>query len=97
MCQPASMDLCLHCEVLPRANRYRLCQRCAGSYGIRQLYKKRRGWTAVWDDHLQKLTERARLRQPLFPDGEIGELPARPYQPEPAEREQRPRIFPLHL
>jgi hypothetical protein len=61
-------SLCLHCEKRPPASRLGLCLVCGAIKGIRRLYVKRRGWTPQWEAHLRRLTERARLRLPLFED-----------------------------
>jgi hypothetical protein len=59
---------CLHCEAAPQEHYLRLCLRCARVKGIRLLYKKTSRWTPAWDEHLQRLVERARARLPLFPE-----------------------------
>lgn len=59
---------CLHCEAAPQEHYLRLCLKCARVNGIRLLYKKTSRWTPAWDEHLQRLVERARARLPLFSD-----------------------------
>jgi hypothetical protein len=66
MAPPAQSVPCLHCERRPKAHYLGLCAPCAASRGVRLLYQKRRGWTPAWEAHLRRLTERARLRLPLF-------------------------------
>jgi hypothetical protein len=63
----ANDSLCLHCETRPRTSGLGLCTTCYAVNGIRVLYIKRRGWTPAWEAHLRRLTQRARLRLPLFP------------------------------
>jgi hypothetical protein len=60
--------LCLHCEKRPAAHALRLCETCAGFKGIRRLYRRRPHWTPEWEQHLRRLSERARRRLPLFTD-----------------------------
>ena len=60
-------SLCLHCESRPRVGAGVLCAICDGVLGIRRIYLRRRGWTPAWEQHLLRLTERAKLRLPLFP------------------------------
>ena len=62
------VGLCLHCEKRPRASLLGLCGQCHARDTIRPLYLRRRGWTPQWESHLRRLTERARLRLPLFDD-----------------------------
>ena len=61
--------LCLHCERRPSATALGLCSVCHAVKGIRVLYLRRRGWTPEWELHLRRLTERAKQRLPLFPEG----------------------------
>lgn len=61
---------CLHCERQPPANGLGLCPACSAVKGIRYLYVRRRGWTPQWELRLRQLTERAKLRLPLFPASE---------------------------
>jgi hypothetical protein len=63
----ASEPVCLHCEQRPSVNGLGLCAVCNAVKGIRVLYLRRRGWTPEWELHLRRLTQRARLRLPLFP------------------------------
>jgi hypothetical protein len=58
--------LCLHCERRPPATGLGLCAACNAVKGVPRLYVHRRGWTPAWEEHLRRLTERARLRLPLF-------------------------------
>jgi hypothetical protein len=60
--------LCLHCDRRIADARRGLCTRCFAVKGIRVLYKRRRGWTPQWEDHLRRLTERAKRQLPLFED-----------------------------
>lgn len=62
----ACPPLCLHCERRPPINPFGLCADCYAVKGVRRLYVRRRGWTPQWEAHLRRLTERARLRLPLF-------------------------------
>jgi hypothetical protein len=57
---------CLHCEREPAATAPGLCAGCFAAPCIRRLYHRRSGWTPRWERHLRRLTERARLRLPLF-------------------------------
>lgn len=66
---PPDDPLCLHCEQRPAETALGLCPVCHAVKGFRVLYLRRRGWTPEWEQHLRRLTERARLRLPLFPDG----------------------------
>jgi hypothetical protein len=94
------LPLCLHCEKEPQSNVYRLCARCAACDGLRNIYKKRKNWTPEWEDHLQKLAERAKNRLPLFPRGEAASTVRRPHQPDRANRNRRKRLpiyYKLHL
>ncbi len=59
--------LCLHCEQQPPASGYGLCAGCRKRPAISVLYRRRAGWSPAWEAHLRRLTERARLRLPLFP------------------------------
>ncbi len=61
--------LCIHCEQHPPASGLGLCSACDAAKNIRVLYLRRRGWTPEWELHLRRLTERAKQRLPLFPDG----------------------------
>jgi hypothetical protein len=58
--------MCLHCERQPGTVWRGLCARCARRKSIRELYKRRRGWTPEWEAHLLRLTRRAQARLPLF-------------------------------
>jgi hypothetical protein len=96
-----SIPLCLHCENAPQASaKYRLCERCAGCKGLRNIYRKRRNWTPEWDAHLQKLADRARQRLPLFARNDATELPRRPAPSDRVNRNRCKRIpvrHTLHL
>jgi hypothetical protein len=59
---------CLHCKRAPAATAPGLCVACFAVAGVRLLYVRRRGWTPEWEQHLRRLTVRARLRLPLFDD-----------------------------
>lgn len=59
--------LCVHCEQRPSATALDLCEVCHAVKSIRVLYLRRRGWTPEWEQHLRRLTARAKLRLPLFP------------------------------
>jgi hypothetical protein len=61
---------CLHCEKAPAAGRLGLCERCGSTRAIRQLYRRRRGWTPEFEAHLMRLRRRAEQRLPLF-DGPL--------------------------
>ncbi|MFM7097945.1 MAG: hypothetical protein ACKO16_11095 [Gemmataceae bacterium] len=63
----ADSSPCAHCEHLPRDGSSLLCLRCKSMAGIRRLYLRRRGWTPSWDAHLEALSQKAKLSQPLFP------------------------------
>jgi hypothetical protein len=60
--------LCIHCEQRAAETRLDLCPVCHANDQIRVLYLRRRGWTPQWEAHLRRLTERAKLCLPLFPD-----------------------------
>jgi hypothetical protein len=91
MTQPTPSTLCLHCERAPQANAYRLCERCVTFKGLRNIYKKRPGWTPAWDAHVQKLVDRASKGLPLFPAGEVQDLPPRPLLAANVRHNTRPR------
>jgi hypothetical protein len=75
----ACPPLCLHCEQRPPINAFGLCAACHAVTGIRRLYVHRRGWTPEWEAHLRRLTERARLRLPLFDNQHLpGDPPCAP-------------------
>jgi hypothetical protein len=57
---------CLHCERRPRARGLALCAACRAVPGIRRLYLRRRDQPPGWEEHLMRLAERAKRRQPLF-------------------------------
>jgi hypothetical protein len=59
--------LCVHCERRPPATDLDLCEVCYAVKSIRVLYLRRRGWTPEWEQHLRRLTARAKQRLPLFP------------------------------
>jgi hypothetical protein len=63
-------EACLHCERAAAVNGLGLCPGCDGVRGIRRLYERRRGWTPAWEEHLRKLTARARQQLPLFEERE---------------------------
>jgi hypothetical protein len=65
---PTSFVPCLHCERRPQEHYLRLCMNCAAREGIRRLYRKSSRWTPAWDQHLQRLVERAKANLPLFDD-----------------------------
>jgi hypothetical protein len=67
---------CLYCERTPAATPYGLCPECNQIKAIRRVYRVGRGKTPEWEAHLLRLTERAKHRLPLFPDGY--ESPRRP-------------------
>ncbi len=66
MCQPQELPVCLHCEKQPPVSKRGLCASCKSVYGIRRLYRRRKGWTPAWEAHLIHLTRRAQLGLPLF-------------------------------
>jgi hypothetical protein len=70
--------VCLHCERRPALGGLSLCPACQGVRGIRRLYERHRGWTPAWEQHLRRLTERARKRLPLFPEEVPGAAPGTP-------------------
>jgi|GEM_PF-413109 len=65
---------CIHCSapLVPTDDAFLgkfvkiLCPKCRKVPGIRQLYRRRVGWTASWELHLRLLTGRARHKEPLF-------------------------------
>jgi hypothetical protein len=63
---PPNTPVCLHCDRRPPVNGLGLCETCNAVRGVRRLYVRRRGWTPTWEEHLRRLTERARGRLPLF-------------------------------
>ncbi len=63
--------ICLHCERAPPAGARGLCAACWAIANIRDLYRRRHGWTPQWELHLRRLTQRARLGLPLFDDEPI--------------------------
>jgi hypothetical protein len=65
----AQAPTCLHCERAPAETPPGLCIACFVAPGVRDLYvRRRRGWTWQWEQHLRRLTGRARLGLPLFDD-----------------------------
>jgi hypothetical protein len=60
--------ICLYCERVAAVSARGLCADCHTSPRIRLLYRRRHGWTPQWELHLRRLTQRARLRLPLFDD-----------------------------
>jgi hypothetical protein len=67
---PISTDHCLHClaqgdESKP-INKLGLCPTCARKKRIRILYKTRWDRPSGWEEHLERLAERARQGLPLF-------------------------------
>ena len=62
-----TVPLCVHCEQRPSATALDLCSVCDAAKNIRVLYLRRRGWTPEWEQHLRRLTARAKQRLPLFP------------------------------
>jgi len=67
----SATEVCLHCERQPAVNRLGLCADCHAARWVRALYLRRRNWTPEWEAHLRRLTERARLRLPLFPLSDV--------------------------
>jgi hypothetical protein len=63
----ANEPLCVHCEQRPSTTELDLCTVCHAVKSIRVLYLRRRGWTPEWEQHLRRLTARAKQRLPLFP------------------------------
>jgi hypothetical protein len=62
----AVREVCPHCERRKAVSAVGLCRICHRLRGIRALYVRRRGWTPEWEEHLRRLTARARARLPLF-------------------------------
>jgi hypothetical protein len=67
---PLSRDHCFHC-LEPASdekpiNKLGLCPTCASKKRVRLLYKIRHDRPAGWEEHLERLTERARKKLPLF-------------------------------
>lgn len=61
--------LCQHCEQAAAGdNDLHLCDACFRVSGIRRLYEPRDDWPPWWEEHLRRLTERARRQLPLFPE-----------------------------
>ena len=60
------MSVCLHCEQPGEVDHLELCATCAAERVVRVLYLRRRGWTPAWEEHLRRLTRRAKEKQPLF-------------------------------
>jgi hypothetical protein len=67
-----NQPVCLHCERRPAVSRLGLCPACQAVRSIRCLYRRHPGWTPAWEQHLRRLTERARKRLPLFDEGVPG-------------------------
>jgi hypothetical protein len=68
---PTCQLVCLHCEKRPRSalpgyRHLRLCDRCAAVEGVREVYRRRKGWTRERDRRIQELVERAKAGLPLF-------------------------------
>jgi hypothetical protein len=61
------VEACLHCEGPPPMTKLGLCLACHARLKIRELYYRRRGWTAVDELMLRVLRARANRRLPLFP------------------------------
>jgi hypothetical protein len=58
---------CLYCERLPAVDLVGLCEVCRAKPCVLVLYTTRRvGWTPEWEEHLRRLAERAKRKQPLF-------------------------------
>ena len=58
---------CLHRELRPRTTNDRLCYICASKVRVRHFYKQFRRLNPGWDEHLQRLVQRAKQKLPLFP------------------------------
>jgi hypothetical protein len=71
----AARPVCLHCERRSPTAGLGLCSRCHARKTTRILYLRRRGWTPQWELHLRRLTERAKLRLPLFDNDPPGVPP----------------------
>lgn len=73
------MEPCRYCEKRPQApeSPLGLCGPCQARPGVRCLYIERKGKPDGWEEHLERLTNRARLRLPLLPRNDP-DAPRRP-------------------
>ena len=65
------MSVCLHCEQPGLVDELELCAVCGSENVVRVLYLRRRGWTPSGEEHLRRLTRRAKEQRPLFEVEEV--------------------------
>lgn len=59
-------QVCEHCDQADLLDPCGLCPVCRTVESIRVLYEHGRNWSPAWEQHLRRLTRRAKAGRPLF-------------------------------